>query len=252
MSYAPHELSREEVAGPGSVPLSVVMPAYNEEPLLKATVEPWLQSLRELEIGFEMLILDDGSTDQTLCLLGELAAEFPEIVVHSHPNSGHGPTILRGFREARGDWVLQIDSDGEVFPSDFQRFWRMRDDFDFLLGFREGRNLGLARNWLSRVARAWSGLCFGTHFRDVNCPFRLMRKSFLGSYVPLIPESAFAPNLLLTGFAGRDGWRCLEIPVQWSPRRSGEGLRIDRELIRDSFRSALLLFEMSRSDRRSR
>ncbi len=229
--------------------LSVVMPVYNEESVIATTVEQWCRLLRGAGVQFEMIVLDDGSTDRTPDLLSELREPFHELTVRSHPNMGHGPAVLRGYTESCAEWVLQIDSDGEVIPSDFPAFWRSRDSYDFLLGCRMGRNLSVARSGLSRMAGVSSRICFGSRFRDVNCPFRLMRRPFLDSYLPLIPSTAFAPNVILSGFAARDGWRTLELPVHWVPRHSGAGLQVSGRLVVGVLRSAFLLVRLSRARR---
>jgi len=227
--------------------LSVVMPVYNEESIVAATVEEWCSAMRESGVQFAMIVVEDGSTDRTPDLLQELGGRFRELVVHSQPNMGHGPAVLRGYGESRGEWVLQIDSDGEVSPSDFPAFWSARDRYDFILGRRVNRDLSVARNWLSRMASFSSRISFGSRFRDVNCPFRLMRKTILDRNLPLIPSTVFAPNVILSGLAARDGWRTLELPVRWVPRRTGVGQQISPRLVFGALQSALLMARLSRT-----
>src|SRR5262249_56214122 len=115
--------SRDERGGRGgdlSRPeLSIVMPVYNEAAVIGDVVTSWLRELERLGIGYEFLAYDDGSRDESGRILERLGERVPGLVVSSQANAGHGSTILRGYREARGDWVFQVDSDDEIGPANF-------------------------------------------------------------------------------------------------------------------------------------
>src|SRR5262245_27544783 len=94
--------------------LSIVMPVYNEAGAILPVLQAWLSVVDKLHIDYEFLIYDDGSRDETLRLLTEHAYNLPRVKIRHHANHGHGPTILRGYREARGQWIFQTDSDDEM------------------------------------------------------------------------------------------------------------------------------------------
>src|SRR5205085_1317421 len=107
--------------------LSIVMPVYNEAAAISDVVKAWLLELERLDIHYEMLIYGDGSRDDTLAVLKQTVNGTRNVAVRSHSNRGHGPTILRGYREAQGEWVFQTDSDDEMTPESFANLWRERE-----------------------------------------------------------------------------------------------------------------------------
>jgi len=231
------ELSR---ARPGVVPppeLSVVMPVYNEERAIGRVIRAWTAELDGLEIDYELLVYDDGSRDRTIEVLRQLAREIPRLVVTSKPNSGHGPTILGGYHQARGTWVFQVDSDDEMGAEHFARLWERRSGYDLLVGCREGRHSPLGRRVLSGTARLTVWTLFGRVVGDVNAPYRLVRRSRLETMLRRIPTDTFAPNVILSGLAARDGLRVLEVGVAHRNRPTGTASLIRWRLVRAAARS---------------
>ena len=200
--------------------LSVVMPAYCEERGIVGVVSAWMAELDRLGIDYEFLVYDDGSNDRTREVLQELAAERPRLIVRSHSNRGHGPTILVGYREARGEWVFQTDSDGEMPAADFEALWKNRRDFDFLVGYRQHRQSTVARRLVTAASRLAVRLLFGRSVRDVNSPYRLMRRASLTKMLRCVPPTTFAPNVVLAGLAARMKLRLYEIPVRHAGQRT--------------------------------
>src|SRR2546430_16022373 len=133
--------------------LTVVMPAYNEAGVIRDVVSAWDHQLETLGIPHEIRVYDDGSRDGTGELLAALARERPAVTAVRQTNRGHGPTVLRGYAEAGGEWVFQTDSDDEMGPEPFARLWQRRHDADVVLGYREGRTAPLVRRIVTAVAR---------------------------------------------------------------------------------------------------
>ena len=201
--------------------LTVVMPAYNEAGAIREVVTGWDCQLAALGVPYEIRVYDDGSRDGTGDLLAALARERPALTAVRQPNRGHGPTILRGYREARGDWVFQTDSDGEMGPESFPLVWERRHEADLVLGYRAGRAAPPARRLVTAVARWTVRLCFGAGVRDANAPYRLYRRAALERLLAAVSPDAFAPNVILTGLACRAGLRIVEVPVPYRSRRTG-------------------------------
>lgn len=223
----------------GTPDLSVVMPVYNEEGAIAEVIREWLDELECLQVDYEFRIYDDGSSDRTPSILERLAEQEPRIVLISHANRGHGPTILRGYRAARGDWIFQTDSDGEMDVGVISDLWARREEYDFLLGSREGRRWSPARWLLTRLSRLSVRIFFGKGIRDVNTPYRLMRRHCLRELLSELPDDLFAPNVILSGLAVRSGLRIYETPVRWLQRRQGEASLIGFTVFRPAIRSLL-------------
>ena len=207
--------------------LIVVMPVYNEEAAISAVLEKWIRKLNALdfEYGFQIHVYNDGSKDRTKEILEECAAEYPEqIVVHNKPNSGHGATILQGYREnaPNAEWLFQVDSDDEMGPEDFDRLWKLREDNDFVVGARSGRKQAWPRYVVSLISRLTVRTLFGKTVHDVNTPYRLMRSSAFQELFAQISDSAFAPNVILSGMAARKKLRYAELQVPQRDRQTGQ------------------------------
>jgi hypothetical protein len=119
----------------------------------------------------------------------------------------------------------------------FGSLWRERERYDFLVGDREDRESVLVRRMVSAGSRAAVHLLIGNGVRDVNSPYRLMRRESMAPLLDLLPEDAFAPNTLLSGLAARAHLRIFEAPVHHEGRRTGRGSLNARRLLAGVTRS---------------
>jgi glycosyltransferase involved in cell wall biosynthesis len=220
--------------------LSLVVPVHDEAGVVGRVLTAWAAEVERLGIDYELRVYDDGSRDDTPRVLEALAARLPRLRVRHHANMGHGPTILRGYREALGAWVFQLDSDDETGPEHFEALWGRRDDFDLLLGARAGRRGPAQRRLVTGAARAAVRL-FGRGITDVNTPYRLVRASALATLLPRLSARTFAPNVIMSAWAVRQGWRIHECPVPWRPRKVGAGSLLGWRLWRASARGLVQL-----------
>ncbi len=219
--------------------LCLIMPVYNEQEIVGEVLRAWSRELDRLRIAWEAHVYNDGSRDGSLAVLQRCAAENGRIVAHDKPNSGHGPTILAAYRELcpRSAWLFQIDSDDEIGPESFPELWRRRHDYDFLLGRRIGRRAQRVRQVISLVSRLVVHLCYGRGVHDVNSPYRLMRTAAFKDIFFAIPEDTFAPNLLVSGLAARNGLRCYETGVPYRFRRTGAPSIVGLKLVKNVFKA---------------
>jgi dolichol-phosphate mannosyltransferase len=219
--------------------LAVVIPVYNEEEIIETVLDAWSRELNRLRVNFEIHVYNDGSEDNTLAILNDYSASIERIAVHDKVNSGHGPTVLRGYKENSDiEWILQIDSDDEVGPESFEPLWEKRESYDLLLGRRTNRaSGGTVRAILSLLARSLVWMLFGSRVHDVNSPFRLMRGERFKELISMIPEDAFAPNVIITGAASKKGLRIFELPVKYRARKTGETSLNKLNLLRAAFKS---------------
>jgi glycosyltransferase involved in cell wall biosynthesis len=202
--------------------LIVVAPAYNEEDVIVPVLREWTAVLAGLNISFQIRLYDDGSTDRTSERIREAFGADPRVVLIEKKNTGHGPTILRGYRESgEAQWLFQIDSDGEMPALPFKEMWRRRNEADFVIANRRNRAAPWPRKIVTWVSRLTVWLLFGSRVQDVNSPYRLMRNSLFGEFFRTIPEDTFAPNLILSGFVSRNRLRVVNIDVPHEFRRAG-------------------------------
>jgi glycosyltransferase involved in cell wall biosynthesis len=201
--------------------ISLVMPAYNEEGAIRDVVRAWDDELRAQGVPYELRVYNDGSRDSTRDILDAVARERPQVVAIHQENRGHGPTLLRAYREARGRWVFQVDSDDEMDPSAFPEVWKQREAA-LVIGYRVGRSAPLGRRIITAVSYWTVRLFFGAGIRDVNIPYRLYRREALARLLPLVPADAFAPNVILSGLVVRHRMRIAQVPVPFRTRRTGE------------------------------
>ena len=203
--------------------LIMVMPVYNEALSLPSVLEKWSTEFDRLGLTYRIDAYNDGSKDNSLDVLRDLAKRFPNLNVVDKPNSGHGPTILKGYKEAAKDaeWVFQIDSDDEISVEEFESFWTKRDDFDFLIGIRHTRQKNIIRLFITKIARIAIRLLFGSGIRDVNCPYRLVRVASFKACFESIPSDMFAPNVAVSGYAVRKKLRLFQSEVKYSFRQQG-------------------------------
>jgi len=203
--------------------LALVMPVYNEEACIVSVVEAWHAELTRLDIDFRMIVLNDGSRDGTAARLARFAGR-ERIQVINKENSGHGPTILQGYRLAveQAEWVFQVDSDDEMGAASFGKLWAERGRYAALFGFRSGRQQGAGRRLISAVSRCAVQLLFGRGVVDVNTPYRLVRSSVLKDIIAMIPGDTFAPNILISGMLVALRQPVLNIPVPHEGRKTGQ------------------------------
>ena len=225
---------------PSSEPheLAVIMPVYNEAAVIGTVLAKWAAELDRLGLDYQIHAYNDGSRDATLAALQRAAAEHPRVCVHDKRNSGHGPTILLGYREhTDARWIFQVDSDDEMGPEHFHALWERRSRCDFLIGTRAQRASPWPRRVMSLVSRLVVRLCYGRGVYDVNAPYRLMRTAAFEPLIAAVPPDTFAPNVILAGLACLHKLRIFETPVPHQCRQTGEVSIRSFKLIKVSLRS---------------
>ena len=201
--------------------LSVVLPAYNEQESLPTVVEEALAALEPLVDDFELIVVDDGSTDGTNALLRELVAANPRVrgLVHE-ANRGYGAAIKTGFEAARSELIFYTDADNQFDVSDLAHFIPLIDEYDVIVGFRVYRYDTVVRSMLSWVYNLLVRVLFRVRVRDVDCAFKLFRREVLDAIT--IESDDFFVDAELVAKARRWNFRLLEKGVRHYPRLAGE------------------------------
>jgi glycosyltransferase involved in cell wall biosynthesis len=203
--------------------VAVVMPVYNEAECIGEVLQDWISVLNSLGINYRLIVLNDGSKDNTAEVLQKFD-DNPCVMIINKKNTGHGPTILQGYHlaVAAAQWVFQVDSDNEIAAEHFKTLWQERGKYDAIIGIRANRNQPLARKIISAVSRLVVALFYGTGVTDVNCPFRLMRSEVLKEILKRIPEHTFAPNVAISGFLALSKAQISNQTVPHTNRQTGE------------------------------
>ena len=227
--------------------VAVVIPVFNEEKLIGECINEWLNVLDSVNLNYEILIIDDGSSDATISIV-ERYGDNQNIQLIIKQNEGHGPTILAGYKRAVGiaEWVFQADSDNEISPNQFSALWSRRQGQDAVIAWRQGRNQTTVRRLVTFFARVTTKVLFRCHLRDVNIPFRLFRSETLTILLEKIPSDTFAPNIALSGALSLMNFQVEECPVVFNERIVGESSLSNLGAVRKGGRALLELIKISR------
>ena len=206
--------------------LYIVIPAYNEEENLKTVISDWYQVVEAHAGGglSRLVVVDDGSRDQTGTILDEEAKARPMLVALHKKNGGHGQAVLAGYEYAiscGADYIFQTDSDGQTIPAEFEPFWRQRKRFDMVIGHRSARQDGVSRIFVTRVLRMILLAVFGKWIKDANTPFRLMRADVLGPALDYLEEGETLTNVCISAIFAKKGKKVLYRQITFRQRQGG-------------------------------
>ena len=207
--------------------LYIIMPAYNEQDNIVNVIDQWYPVVERVGNGSRLVIIDDGSTDNTYKIISELGGEGqaePLLVPLSKPNSGHGATILYGYKYAikkNADFIFQTDSDGQTNPDEFWKFWEKRNDFDMVIGNKNNRKDGLSRIFVTKVLKFVIYICFRCSVTDANTPFRLMSNKTLKDNLRYVPRNFNLSNIILSVVYVKRGMKVKFIPITFKERQGG-------------------------------
>jgi glycosyltransferase involved in cell wall biosynthesis len=227
--------------------LSVFIPVHNEEGNVRAVSEAILRVLPQVAERFELLVVDDGSTDATPQLADALAEEHAAVRVIHHPtNRGYGGALRTGLYNCRYALIAFLDGDGQFDFGEVRPFLAASQRADLVIGYRPQRRDSAGR---SRNARAWgtlNRLVFGLRVRDIDCAFKLLHKRVLAELPRLRSDGAMiSAELLIRAQAA--GLRIQELPVQHYPRTAGVQSGANTRVILKAFRDLLALWRSLRS-----
>lgn len=181
--------------------LTIVMPAYNEELTIADAIRDVIEGVAAIVDSAEFIVVDDGSKDKTGAIVGELQKTHPIIRLITQKNAGHGPALRRGIDEAKGDWLLLLDSDRQIDLEAFRKHWQERASYDVFLGVRMPRQDPGFRLVISSVMRAVLGLVTGTHPLDAGAPYKIISRKVWDMARPHIRVTSWIPSVLLATYA---------------------------------------------------
>lgn len=206
--------------------LYIIIPAYNEQDNIAHVIEQWYPVVEKTGDGSRLVIIDDGSSDNTYKIISEWGGvdRKPLLIPLSKPNSGHGATVLYGYKYAikkNADYIFQTDSDGQTDPDEFWKFWKKRNKFDMIIGNRKNRKDGLSRVFVTKILKLVIRICFKCSVTDANTPFRLMSRTTLEENLKYVPRDFNLSNVILSVVYVKRGMRVKFLPITFKERQGG-------------------------------
>lgn len=215
--------------------LSVVLPAYNEEAIIGKTIERVMMTLEPWLADFEIVVVNDGSYDETQAVITAIAARDARVRLINHEsNQGYGAALVSGFAAASKELTFFMDSDGQFEIGDLATFFPLIERYDAVLGYRIDRQ----DTWIRKLnAWAWKMLItcmFGIRVRDIDCAFKLFHSSFF--HENILETRGAMINVEMLYKLKRDGYRYEQVGVHHLPRTSGSATGAKLSVILRAFR----------------
>lgn len=217
--------------------ISILVPAYNEDETIVANVSETCRLFREAGWDFEIIVIDDGSSDSTWSELRRLARRNPQVTIKRHRrNHGKGRALKFGCRFARGSLIALLDADLELHPRQILGFYNImrRTGADVVIGSKwhpeSSLNYPLARGVVSRIYYTLVRLLFGLPVRDTQTGLKLFRAEVLKRIFPAILVKKYAFDLEILVNVKRLGYRIVEAPVEVLFKRRNMGRIRPRDL----------------------
>lgn len=219
--------------------LSVFFPFWNEEKNIEQVVERVIPIVSRTAGRWEIIMVDDGSSDNTLKLAEKLARSDSRLKAVTHqPNRGYGAALKEGFANSKYDVVVFTDGDGQFDFSEVTKFVEKIDDADIVIGYRKKRRDHPFRRFLMNILKIWDFVFFGFYFKDIDCGFKMFKKKSLSKIMPFKSEGAMITTEILAK-AKMAGLKIAEVEVIHYPRefgnQSGGNLRVIVRAIKESF-----------------
>jgi glycosyltransferase involved in cell wall biosynthesis len=201
--------------------LSVFFPVYNEEANLEILLKQALRIVSKLATKYELLVINDGSTDASREIVEKLQKQNPQVKLISHQkNKGYGEVLKTGIKHSQYEWIFWTDSDLQFDLSELAHFIAETDHYQAIIGYRAKRSEGLRRNLNAKLFKFYIDLLFRLHVKDIDCAFKLIKASKLKK-LHLKSGSAFTSAEILYRLK-KQKVKFKEIPVQHYPRLYGQ------------------------------
>jgi glycosyltransferase involved in cell wall biosynthesis len=215
--------------------LSIVLPAHNEEENVASAVAEVSGVAQQLGMDYEIILVNDGSTDRTGEIGRDLAQRVPNFrLVEHHPNRGYGGSLKAGFAAATKDLVAFFPADKQFVFSEIRQLLERIDEADVVSGYRANRQDPFIRRLNAFGWNTLIRLLFGHLCHDIDCGFKLFRREILDR-VTIVSDGAMIDTEFLAGAKAR-GYRIAEVPVTHLPRVAGEATGANVKVIAKAFR----------------
>lgn len=224
---------------PENLQVSVIIPARNEARGVPSIIARIRKVLSETGRSHEIIVVDDGSSDQT----AEVASEAGAIVVCHPYNIGNGAAIKTGIRHARGTSLVMLDADGQHPPEEIPALLELLEKYHMVVGARSaGSKSSLHRNFANRIYNRFASYVCGRRIDDLTSGFRAVRAGVAKEFVALLPNTFSYPTTITLATV-RSGYSLAYLPIQSPERVAGTKSKI--RLLRDGTRFFLIIFKIT-------
>lgn len=200
------------------IELSVVVPVYNEEENLPILIPKLVGILNPLGLVYEMIFVDDGSSDGSRILLKEMALKYPTLrVIGLRKNRGLSTALIAGMKEAQGKKIVTLDADLQNDPEDIPKLLSYLDRYDMATGWRQKRDDPWLKRISSKIANSIRNRLSGEQIHDSACTLRAFKRECIQDLIPFNGMHRFFSTL-----AKMQGFRIIEVPVAHHPRKFGQ------------------------------
>jgi glycosyltransferase involved in cell wall biosynthesis len=203
------------------ISLTAFFPAYNDQHTIEGIVRTVVSEIRKVTDDFEVLVVDDGSKDDTGAILDRLKGELPFLrVIHHERNLGYGAALITGFQNARKDLIFYTDGDGQYDVRELHNLLAsLKPNVDLVNGYKVKRADAWPRVLIGAIYRRAMRVTFRLSIRDVDCDFRLFRRHIFET-ISLESRSGVICVEMAKKFE-QAGFRMVEVPVSHYPRMHG-------------------------------
>ena len=222
--------------------LSVFFPAYNEEGNIKKITETAVKFLNGCKFPWEIIIVDDGSTDKTYEISASLAKTNPKIKVIHQANGGYGLALRTGIANAKYEWIAYMDSDGQFDFLEMAKFIDQTENVDAVWGYRLQRQDSFLRSIFSAGWNLSTRLLLDLDLKDINCGFKIFRRDILQKIPPLVSTRGAMINPELAIKIKNSGFKISEVGVNHFSRKSGKSTGASLKVIFQSYFELLKLW----------
>lgn len=209
--------------------ISIVVPVYNEKKEISSTIDAIFANVEHLEIPFEVIIVNDKSTDGTTNVLNLYQEQHKKSnlhILHARQNRGYGGSLKTGITHAKGEYIIITDADGTYPIKDMPRLIRLREQYDMVVGSRTGKtvNIPLTRRPAKWFLNTLSSFLVGQKIVDLNSGLRMFRKDMCLQFWSLYPEK-FSFTSTITIAAMLNGFSVKYIPIDYFKRTGSSSIK---------------------------
>lgn len=222
--------------------LSIFFPCYNEADNIPKVVADADKEAQKIAKKYEIMVVDDGSSDQTSQVVKKLQKQYPKLKYIRHKkNKGYGGALKTGLYASKYDWIFFMDGDYQFRMKEIEKMLPYTKDYDLIIGYRIKRADKFSRRLYAWLWNKLLRLVFGLKYRDVDCGFKLIKKEVIDNIDLVSTGAPIEAELLIK--AKKKGHETIEIGVEHFPRKAGHQTGANLAVIKKAFKETIELYK---------